>query len=84
MDSSSHALQSRIQIKTHCHAENQGLATLGFHTHPLRPAQAEPVIRRVNVPPTKEGCSSPFASIVGHKFTHSHMPWTEAYYIQKY
>ena len=48
-----------IQVKTHhCHTEKQGfLATLGFQnkfqTRQLKPAEADPSFRKVNLLPAK-------------------------------
>jgi len=87
MDLPWHALNSMIQVKTHCHIEEQGFGYLWLskksQTHPLKPAEAEPSFRKVNLLPTKLGrlflLTSRLESF-GHKSTPSHKPWTKAYY----
>jgi len=60
MDLLWHELNSRIQVKNHSHAENNGFGCPWFskkhsrYIHPLKPAEAEPSFRKpVNLFPTK-------------------------------
>ena len=52
MDSSWHALNSMLQVKTFYRTENQGFLKK-FKTYPLKPTEAEPSFRKVNLPPAK-------------------------------
>ena len=54
------ALNSRIQVKSHCHTEKQGFdyqwLPKKFHqTHPQKRVEAEPYFRKVNILPAKLG-----------------------------
>jgi len=49
-DLSRHALNCMIQVKTLCHTEKQGFDYLWFQ---LKPNEAEPSFRKVNLPAAK-------------------------------
>jgi len=66
MDLSWHAFVFRIQVKTPCHGEKSGFGYLWLskrkkksQTHPLKPTEAEPSFRKVNLFPTKLGVFFP-------------------------
>ena len=86
MDLSWHAANSMLQVKTLYHTEKQGFGHRGFQikfkTHPPKPAEVEPSLRKVSLLPAKLRILFPahlWLESFGHKSTHSHRPWIEAY-----
>ena len=74
------------RLKTLYYTEKQGFGYPGFQikfkTHPPKLAEFEPSFRKVSLLPANYVCFSPLTSGLesfGHKFTHSHRPWIEAY-----